>query len=87
MSNVTREFGARVRKRRVELGHTQETFATHSNLHSTYLGRTERGQCNVTLHVLARLAQALELDPSELVTGLVWDDSSSAHNSEAPSSK
>jgi transcriptional regulator with XRE-family HTH domain len=64
------EFGARVRKRRVELGYTQESLAASCELHWTYIGQVERGQCNITLHNILRVSRALEIDPGILLTGL-----------------
>lgn len=49
---------------------SQEELAESSDLHWSYLGQIERGQNNLTLHNILRVAQALEVDPGELVTGL-----------------
>lgn len=64
------EFGARVRARRLELGLSQEALAAAAGLHRTYAGSVERGERNVALLNIVRLASALEIDPSELVRGL-----------------
>ncbi len=64
------EFGARVRKRRTDLGFTQESLADSCDLHWTYIGQVERGQCNITLHNILRLSKALNLNPGDLLTGL-----------------
>ena len=63
-------FGARVRLRRRELGFSQEELAGISGLHRTYIGSLERGERNISLANIIRLANALELDPAELVKGL-----------------
>jgi len=39
-------------------------------LHWTYFGQVERGQVNISLHNILKIAEALEVDPGELVTGL-----------------
>lgn len=67
------EFGLRVRQARQAKGESLETLATGSALHWTYVARVERGQGNVTLRSLLRLAGALEIDPATLVTGLESD--------------
>jgi len=41
-----------------------------SGLHWTFVGQVERGRRNISLHNLLRLAQALQVDPGELVKGL-----------------
>lgn len=64
------EFGSRVRARRNELELTQEQLAEHAELHWTYISSVERGERNVTLLSILRIAAALGLDPSELVSGL-----------------
>lgn len=70
VSSATAEFGARVRARRNELGLSQEGLAERCELHWTYIGQAERGQRNLTLHNIIRIAEALEVDPGELVSGL-----------------
>ena len=62
LSDVTREFGRRVRQRREELGLTQEAAAERMDLHWTYLGQIERGRRNVSLHNIVRIAEGLEVD-------------------------
>lgn len=70
LSPATAEFGTRVRRRRNELGLSQEALADISELHWTYLGQVERGQRNITLHNIIRIAEALQVDPGELVKQL-----------------
>jgi transcriptional regulator with XRE-family HTH domain len=64
------EFGARVRTRRNELDLSQEGLADKSGLHWTFVGQVERGQRNLSLHNLLKLAAALDIDPGRLVEGL-----------------
>lgn len=61
------EFGARVRARRLELGRTQEQLAEAAGLHFTYVSSVERGERNISLRNIIRLAAALDVDPGELV--------------------
>lgn len=70
LSSATAAFGARVRARRHELALSQEALADRSDLHWTYFGQVERGQVNISLHNILKIADALELDPADLVTGL-----------------
>ena len=65
-----REFGHRVRAARQAKGESLETLASGSALHWTFVSRVERGQGNVTLKSLLRLASALGVDPAVLVRGL-----------------
>jgi len=70
ISDAAATFGARVRARREDLGKSQEKLAAESGMHWTYLGQVERGQRNVTLHNILKLAEMLDVDPAELVRGL-----------------
>jgi transcriptional regulator with XRE-family HTH domain len=60
-------FGEAIRLRRNELGLSQEDLAERCNLHRNYIGGIERGERNVALKNILKLAQGLELLPSELI--------------------
>ena len=70
LSAITGEFGRRVRLRREELGLSQEKLAERCELHWTYIGQVERGQCSLSLHKIIRIAMGLDSDPGELLRGL-----------------
>jgi len=70
LSPATSLFGERVRLRRQELGLSQEALADRCGVHWTFLGQVERGQRNISLHNLLKLAGGLGVDPGELVRGL-----------------
>lgn len=65
-----RGLGKRVRSRRLEMGLSQEALADVSGLHRTYVGSLERGERNVCLLNIVRIASALKLDPGDLIRGL-----------------
>lgn len=46
---------------------TQEGLAERADLHTTYISSVERGERNVSLYNIARIAYALEVPPSELM--------------------
>lgn len=71
---ATDEFGLRIRARRLAAGLSQEALADVAGLHRTYVGSLERGERNVALLNILRLAAALGCDPGELVTGLRPDN-------------
>lgn len=71
LSTATRILGERVRARREALGISQEALADRSGIHWTFVGQLERGQRNVSLHNLLKVAAGLELDAGDLVQGLV----------------
>lgn len=64
------ELGARVRRFRARVGISQEELAARCALHRTYVGSVERGERNVSLENILKLAAALSVDPSRLVRGL-----------------
>lgn len=70
ISASTEELGRRVRYFRLEQELTQEELAERTQMHFTYIGSVERGQRNISLLNILRLAKALEIDPGDLVTGL-----------------
>lgn len=68
--DVAVRFGDRMRIRRLELGLSQERLAEIVGLHMTYVSSVERGERNVSLLNIARLADALDCDPADLVREL-----------------
>lgn len=64
---ITREFGDRMRARREEMGLSQEDLAGRCGLHRTYVGSVERGERNVSLINIVRIADALDVDAGWLV--------------------
>lgn len=67
---ISVSFGNSVRKRRKALGLSQEQLAEKAKLHRTYIGMIERGEKNVTLTNIEKIALALGCTVSELVEGL-----------------
>jgi transcriptional regulator with XRE-family HTH domain len=59
-------LGEVVRKRRLALDLSQEELAARAGVHRTYLSDIERGARNITITVLTRLAEALEVRVSRL---------------------
>jgi transcriptional regulator with XRE-family HTH domain len=60
-------FGAAVRAQREAKRLTQQQLAELADLHTNYVSSVERGERNIGLHNVARLAYALDLPVSELV--------------------
>ena len=60
-------FGQAVRERRTKLRWSQENLAEKADLHWTYIGGIERGERNVSLLNIVRIARALGCQPSELL--------------------
>lgn len=60
-------FGARVRAERGRIGISQEELADRAGLHRTYLGGVERGERNIGLLNVIRIARALGITPAEIL--------------------
>jgi transcriptional regulator with XRE-family HTH domain len=58
MATVKSKFGAKVRKLRQSKNLSQEAFADRCGLHRTYIGAIERGERNVSLENIERIAKA-----------------------------
>jgi len=61
-----KSLGTTIRKKREALELSQENFASLCGMHRTYMGAIERGERNVSLLNIRRIAFVLELKPSEL---------------------
>ena len=60
-------FGSNIARLRKEIGLSQEQLALESGIARSYLGGVERGQRNIAIVNICKLADALKLDPSELL--------------------
>jgi transcriptional regulator with XRE-family HTH domain len=60
-------FGKAVRARRNALGITQEELAHRAGIHPTYLGDVERGERNIALINILKLAKALGVKSGSLM--------------------
>ena len=67
---TTLAFGVRLRTMRESAGLTQELLSHRTGLSVTYVASVERGERNIGLSNLMRLAAALDTPTSELVRDL-----------------
>lgn len=66
--DLQRAVGRNLRSYRLARGLSQEAFADVLGYHRTYVGGLERGERNLTLVAVERIAERLELDPLDLMT-------------------
>jgi len=65
--DLQRAVGRTLRAYREGKGLSQEAFADELGVHRTYMGGIERGERNLTLKSLERIAERLDLDPLRLL--------------------
>ena len=70
MDDVRVRFGKAVRSRRTSLGVSQEAFADMCGLDRTYVGGIERGERNVALVNIEKIARTFKVSLSELFRGV-----------------
>lgn len=66
-SRIAVKVGATIRVSRVEAGHTQERLAELAALSKNYIGSVERGEYDLTLPALDRVAGGLRCKASDLL--------------------
>jgi transcriptional regulator with XRE-family HTH domain len=69
-TDVTKIFGATLRELRKEKGFSQESLALSCELDRTYIGGIERGERNVSLINITKIAKALGVPPKSLLEGI-----------------
>jgi transcriptional regulator with XRE-family HTH domain len=70
MQDIQRRLGLRVRSLRQKRGLSQEAFADACGVHRSYMGAVERGEKNLTVASLSKIARALNVKVGELFRGL-----------------
>jgi transcriptional regulator with XRE-family HTH domain len=69
-NKILKQFGKQIRKLRREQGLSQEELALEAKLDRTYIGGVERGERNVSLLNIMKIAKALGVSPDELFSGI-----------------
>ena len=65
--DLQRTVGRNLRAYRLKRGLSQEAFADVVGVHRTYMGGLERGERNLTLRSLERIAERLDVPPLDLL--------------------
>lgn len=63
-----RALGEVIRDKRSKLGYSQESFAAEVGLHRTYIGQVERGEKNLTIKNLVRIAEKLGIKLFKIIS-------------------
>ena len=69
MKDIRKVFGDRMKEIRLGKGVSQEALAAAADLHRTYVSSVERGERNVSIVNIARLADALNVPIREFFPG------------------
>lgn len=65
--DILKLFGSNVKTQRIINGFSQEKLAELTGLHRTYIGATERGERNISLKNIEKIAIALNVKVEELL--------------------
>lgn len=64
---LQRRVGRNLRAYRLARGLSQEAFAEVVGVHRTYMGGLERGERNLTLKSVEKIAERIDVDPLSLM--------------------
>ena len=65
--DVCVRFGEKLRDIRLDLGYSQEELSFKAGLHRTYISSVERGERNISIVNIQKLADALGLKMKDLM--------------------
>lgn len=65
--NARQRFAANLKEQRLAKGLSQEDLADLCGLHRTYVGSVERGERNISIDNMERLAQSLDVPLEKLI--------------------
>ncbi|EWH09825.1 Helix-turn-helix protein [Cellulophaga geojensis KL-A] len=64
--NLQRKFGLVIKELRLKKGLSQESLANQSDIDRTYISDIEKGERNISLKIIERLSETLQISLSEL---------------------
>jgi len=67
MGRIRKQIGSRIRVLREQRGLTQDELGALANMHRAYIGHIERGEKNITVDSLERIAEALKVSVKDLL--------------------
>ena len=67
IGDIKSKVGQKLRELREETGWSQEELGFKADLHRNYIGGIERGERNVGIENIAKLAKALKVRPRDLL--------------------
>ena len=70
MATLQQSLGARVRELRTARGWSQEHFADICEIHRSHMGEIERGEVDMAVSTLAKIAKGLDVSGGTLLKGI-----------------
>lgn len=70
MQALAKDLGERIREKRLSVGLSQDALAFACGIDRSYMGRVERGEVNITVEKLYRIAAQLRCQPHSLIPRL-----------------
>jgi transcriptional regulator with XRE-family HTH domain len=70
MQALAKDLGQKIRERRITIGLSQDALAHACGIDRSYMGRVERGEVNLTVEKLYRIAFQLKCQPHTLLPRL-----------------
>lgn len=67
MSSIAKKLGKKIKLARVDKDMSQSDLAQSANIDSSHIGKIERGEVNITVETLYRIAEALKCSPTILL--------------------
>ena len=67
-SGILLDLGRTIRGKRLEMGFSQEALAHQAGIDRSHMGKIERGERNVTILNIEKIARVLETEPSTLLS-------------------
>lgn len=67
MADINKLVGQNIRKYRIKKGWKQDRLALEAKMHRTYIGHIERGEKNIGLVNLEKIAKALAVNIKKLL--------------------
>lgn len=70
MQALAKDLGGKIREKRLSIGLSQDALAFACGIDRSYMGRVERGEVNITIEKLYRIASQLKCQPHSLLPRL-----------------
>ena len=71
--DIAAQFGDNLARVRRGADMSQDELSVRASVHRTEISQLERGLRVARIDTLAKLSASLEVDPGELMVGIVWD--------------